>query len=308
MSMNIKDPEQEPRTKPSNRLDLAICILFYEKLDQTITCINSFLASGVKIYILNNGSSGPSRETLGSYCNRYKQITIFDSETNLGVAVGRNYLITHTTEKWLLFIDNDIFVKTKDWLSRFKQHISSNSDIEIFIPKLFNVHENRYSPHPCIKIEGNQAFLDSNDYTDLTNAFPGGASFINRELFDRLCPYDDKMFIGFEDYELCIRGILSRAPVKCRLIQDIELVHNHRKVENDVDKKAALVRYDDKVHKESEHRILEKHNVYLCVDWNRWLTDQRENYLNKRKSVSGTQIKKIVFLIKRKFLGASNKK
>ncbi len=96
--------------------------------------------------------------------------------------------------------------------------------------------------------------------------------------------------------------------VKCRLIHDIELVHNHRRVENDVDKKAALVRYDDKVHKESEHRIFEKHNVYLCVDWKRWLTDQREKYLNKRKSVPVTQIKQIVVLIKRKFLGASNKK
>jgi GT2 family glycosyltransferase len=290
------------------KVDLAACILFYERLDQTIECIQSFLPSGLNIYILNNGSSPSARQVLGRFCDKYKQIKIFDSDVNLGVAVGRNYLITHTTEEWLLFIDNDIFVKTKDWLSRFKQHISLNPDIEVFIPKLFNVHENKYSPHPGIKIEGNKAFLDSNDYTDLTNAFPGGASFINRKIFKRLGLYDDKMFIGFEDYELCIRGILSKAPVKCRLIHDIELVHNHRRVENDVDKKAALVRYDDKVHKESEHRIFEKHNVYLCVDWKRWLTDQREKYLNKRKSVPVTQIKQIVVLIKRKFLGASNKK
>ena len=93
------------------KIDLAVCILFYEKLDQTIECIQRFLPSGVNIYILNNGSSPVSRNSLGTFCNGYKQIKIFDSNANLGVAVGRNFLITHTTEEWLLFVDNDIIIR-----------------------------------------------------------------------------------------------------------------------------------------------------------------------------------------------------
>ena len=159
---------------------------------------------------------------------------------------------------------------------------------------------NHYSPHPSIKIEGDKAFLYSNDYTDLTNTFPGGASFINRKIFSRLGLYDDKMFVGFEDYELCIRGILLKEQVKCRLIHDIELFHNHRELKSDIDKKAALDRYNYKVHKESIDRIFEIHNIHLCTDWKNWLTNQKEKILNKRKVVSLKRIKKIVFLIKRK--------
>lgn len=277
-----KKAEERGDNKRIAEMDLAVCILFYERLDQTIECIQSFLPSGVNIYVLNNGSAPSSRQTLGQSCDNYKQIKIFDSDVNLGVGVGRNYLVAHTTEEWLLFVDSDITVKTPDWLQKFAQHILQYPDIEVLIPRLFNIYENRYVPYRSMRIVGRKAVHDVEIIGGLTNTFPGGASFINHKLFERLGLYDDRMFIGFEDFELCIRAILLGKPVKVQLTYDIELIHDHRQTKKDEDKNSALVRYNIDLLETSFNRIAEKHNIILENNWKNWVVKQVEKTLNNR--------------------------
>jgi len=265
----------------ANSINLAICILFYEKLKQTIECIRSFLPSGVNIYILNNGSSLSARDVLGEFCDNYRQIKIFDSNVNLGVGVGRNYLITHTIEEWLLFVDNDITMKTSDWVQKFAKYVFQHDGAEVFIPNLFNAHENGYVSYRSMRIVGDKVIHDKKIVNDLTNTFPGGASFIKRKLFDRLGLYDDKMFIGFEDFELCIRAIRLANPVKAQLIHDIKLIHKHHKLDKDEDKNAVLMRYNLNSLEASFNRITEKHDVILESNWKNWVTNQLETILKK---------------------------
>lgn len=267
--------------KGSIGVDLAICILFYERLNQTIKCIKSFLSSGVNIYVLNNGSSSSARKALGRFCDRYKQIKIFDSNVNLGVGVGRNYLITHTSEEWLLLADNDTVVKTSDWLQIFTQYVSLYKDIEAFIPRIFNVREYCHYSYPPFRIVGSNVIRERKVVNDLTNNFPGTVSLANRKIFDRLGLYDNKMFVGLEDYELCIRGILSGKPVKARHIYDIEFIHDHCQSKRSKDRKTVFVRYDVNHVKASLKRITEKHNLILEGEWENWTANQAEKLLRK---------------------------
>lgn len=273
------DGDNQRRTKPKVEIDLAACILFFEKVDQTIECIKSLLPSDVNIYIFNNASSASSREALGNFCDNYKRIKIFDSDSNLGVGVGRNFLATHSTEEWLLFVDNDIVVQTRDWLQRFTQHVSLCNDTEVFIPRLFDVQKNNYSLYSPFRIVGDKVIRVGKIISDLTNNFPGGASFINRKLFDRLSLYDDKMFVGLEEYELCIRSIRLGKPVKARIIHDIKLIHNHRQAKKNEDRNALLVRYDASHIESSLNRIIEKHNLILEGKWELWAADVTEKIL-----------------------------
>ncbi len=261
------------------KIKIAICVLFFERVEQTIECIKSFLLSDVNIYILNNGSSSLARSILGEFCKSYKQVKIFDSDKNLGVGVGRNYLINKTKEKWLFFVDSDIVVKTRNWLQILTNHISEYPDIEVFIPLLFNVHEDSYVSYRSIRIVENKAIHDLEVENDLTNTFPGGASIVNRNLFKRLGVYDNKMFTGFEDFELCIRGVLSEKPVKARLIHDVELLHTHSGFRNNEDKRAILTRYDTNIIQKSYKRITEKHNIILVSSWKNWVARQTEKTL-----------------------------
>lgn len=277
------------RTKPITDMDLAVCILFYEKLNQTIECIQSFLPSGVNIYVLNNGSSSASRKVLGEFCDNYEQVKLFDSDTNLGPSRGRNYLITHTNEEWMFFVDNDIVVKTPDWLQKISKHISLHNEIEVFIARLFETQTNAYSEYPPFTIVGDKVIRTGKITDGLTNRFPGGASFINRKLFGRLGLYDDKLFVT-EEYEFSIRGIRLGEPVKAKQIYDIELDHDHRQAKKSEDRKGVLVRYDLNLVKASLNRIIEKHNLILEGDWESWSDETAKKMLKNNNQTSKTNM------------------
>lgn len=266
--------------------NLAACILFYEKADQTIECIDSIInTSEINIYVLNNNSSQKSRERLNKYCQNYSRIKVYDSSTNLGVGVGRNYLINHTEEEWLFFIDNDITIKTKNWLDILSNKMKEYQEgqIEAYIPYLFNIHDGAYVRYHAIK-------LDQNIVNPIpvegcqTNFFPGGASVIHRKVFDRLGLYDEKMFVGFEDYELAIRGLLSNHPIKALFVPEIELLHDHRKAVIEDDKSAVTVRYNTDLLKSAFDRIGEKHRITLNLSWDFWAKKQLKKFNHGEES------------------------
>jgi GT2 family glycosyltransferase len=262
-----------------NDSNLAVCILFFERLNQTINCIQSFQNPDVNLYILNNGSSHANHGALRAFCSNYDTIRLFDSQINIGVARGRNFLVNHTTEDWLLFVDNDIIVKTLNWLETFRGHATGNPDIEVWVPRVYNLHDRRYAWHRSIRISDGRAIHDLEAEDDSFNTFPGGSSFVRRSLFRRLGLYDEEIFVGFEDFELCIRGILEGNPVRAKLIRDMEFWHDHQKPETPEDRKATVTRYDVGRIDQSCKRILFKHNLVFDADWKGWIARQLEKTL-----------------------------
>ena len=190
------------------------------------------MSSGVNIYVLNNNSSDNAHSELKSFCSKIPYAHIIDSPLNLGVSVGRNILIQNTQEPWLFFVDNDIQIANVDWVQVLMRHIEVNPEIEVFIPRLFNVHEKRYLPHLLMRIESNYIKTQIAE-TPSSNMFPGGAAIVSRRLFKRLGLYDQEMKVGLEDWELALRAILAGTPVKTLSIEDILLVHDHRKAQDE---------------------------------------------------------------------------
>ena len=254
-------------------MNLAVCVLFHEKVEQTIECVQSFLPAGVPMVVLNNGSSVASRELFAVWSGNHPCVRLIDVPENLGVSGGRNRLLQQTSEEWLLFVDNDIVVNTPDWLLRLKFHISADAQTEVWIPKLLNLHEERYAEYCQLEISEGKAVLTSTAETRVNN-FPGGASCINRTLFERLGNYDESLFVGGEDFELALRGIRSGAPVRARLISDVELIHDHRAVIKPQDVKAVLDRYDTTRISNSYERIKACHGVVLDDGWQAWVSRQ----------------------------------
>jgi excinuclease UvrABC ATPase subunit len=77
------------------------------------------------------------------------------------------------------------------------------------------------------------------------------------------------MFIGFEDFELAIRALLNNIPVKAKLIDDIDLVHDHRVVKKSEDKNAVKERYNENHIEKSVKRIEDKFNIKFKASWRR---------------------------------------
>jgi GT2 family glycosyltransferase len=258
-----------------NSFDIAVCILFYNKSDQTIECLESVIGANVNIYILNNGSDKEHRIKLGRFVKKHNHITLIDVDRNLGVSGGRNKLITDTRERWLLFLDNDTTVKTKDWIDKVAAKSRSCTNTDVFIPTIFNSHENALMRRVVLDIDTISGAVSFRSTTEnSTNFFPGGASFVNRHLFERLGLYDEAMFVGFEDFELAIRAIKSGYPIVATFVPDIEIEHTHRYSSNRADKESARVRYDSRIIFSSHERVREKYGVVLDPDFGAWLDEQ----------------------------------
>src|SRR6478672_4971911 len=98
---------------------VAVLVLFFNKLDQTIACVESFIPSGEPIYVLNNGSDPKDFQLLQQRFASFDQLRFLDAGKNLGPSGGRNLLIAASTEPWMFFVDNDITVKQSAWKEIF---------------------------------------------------------------------------------------------------------------------------------------------------------------------------------------------
>lgn len=262
--------------------DIAILILFFNKADETIECIDSFLHSGCNIYVLNNGSE---KRSVAKMTERYKDnqyVNIINESENLGPSRGRNRLIELSKEKWLFFIDNDISISpATEWTEILKKFISENPFAEIICPALFNVHENAFASHPEFILRGNEVHIEYSGKST-NNYFPSGASLVKRSIFERYGLFDENLF-AFEDYEYAIRMLCHPgASLIVFNIPGITLRHDHKFQQSKEDKHAAMERYNFERLEASFARIQEKHQVMFEHDWKWWSNRQLKNMIGAR--------------------------
>lgn len=266
---------------------IVIAILFHNRVGQTIDCIRSFLDSGVPIHILDNDSEAGQRKILDQFAQKHSQIKVHDSGRNLGVGVGRNRLLEESDEDWLFFVDSDIVMSTRDWLDRSMSHISRNPDVEVLSPVLHDVNEGRDVGQLWFQIAGTKVLSRTiTNPRGLSNRFSGGAAIVSRRLFSRVGPYDQKMFVGYEDFELAIRAMRNGKPVRALFIPDIVLRHEHRLAETAPDKEAAQIRYKQETLAASAQRIDELHGVHVSDNWRQWAQQQVDQLVSPRRADS----------------------
>lgn len=256
------------------RRNLVVCMLFYNKLEQTIESAESFLASGVRVNLMDNGSEESAARRMRAHFASNPQVEIVDAGCNAGVSGGRNRQLATTQAPWLFFVDNDITVQTPDWLERLAAAMRRTPGVDMYVPRLFNKHEDAWGwmSDFVVDEQGNCAFVATDSV--FANSFPGGASVIDRRVFDRHGRYDEDLFVGFEDFELAIRAWRNGRPLLARHVEDIVLVHDHRVSQEVADKQTARVRYD-RGHINNSHAVVQrKHGVLLDPNFGAWLKEQ----------------------------------
>ena len=261
---------------------VAILILFFNKLTETIACIESFIPSQQYVYVLNNGSDKKLWKSLQEKYINKRQVKFFHSESNLGVSVGRNFLIEKTTEPWLLIVDNDIIIKdTQNWINKFHSILQENPALEVFTFHIYNIHEGAYAkPIKVVKHQRKVSIEDSGDL--LTNCFPGTGSVIHRNVFNKHGLFDETLFVGFEDYEYALRCMNSASgELKVLHTKEIELLHDHRYQKRSIDKDAVKERYNEQRIKESYDSIVKKYDIEFEHDWQWWTKKQLTDMTGK---------------------------
>jgi GT2 family glycosyltransferase len=274
---------------------IAICIVFFNKAEQTVGTIGRFAKSGLPVYVLNNGSAASAATTVKDHCLIYPNVKYFESQENTGPSGGRNILAKQAEEEWLFFVDNDVTVSGDYWLENLQKHICHSRDIDAFVPRIRNIWENTWvRPVRLVIREGKALYLDLT--SEFTNIFPGGGSVVNRMTLERLGYYDAEL-MAFEDFEFALRAIVNGRELCVKHIQDIELLHEHRVVHTPEDNQAVRIRYDVGRVGKAHDKVERIYGVSFDKNYAEWLQKQIKDMTEPHKRNSAwekaiTQVKK----------------
>ena len=108
--------------------------------------------------------------------------------------------------EWILFVDNDMALNTRGGVSLISSAVEAADSIDAFSPRILNVHENRFSDRLQLTLQkGRLDITSATPHAATTNTFAGGGVVLRRSLLlDN--PYDERYFIGFEDFDIALRA------------------------------------------------------------------------------------------------------
>lgn len=199
---------------------LFIVIINWNRKDLTLTCLESLQPvtkkrKNISVIVVDNNSSDDSVVFLK------KQKLAFDlieNKKNLGWAGGHNVGIRHALKKGasaVFVLANDATVRL-DTITLLEKRLESNKAIGIVGPKIHlmdkkNIIANaggvimkhRYFGYDRGMNEEDKGQYDTPAEVDYVT---GAAMLIRRDVFEKVGLFDEKLFLYYEDVDLCFRA------------------------------------------------------------------------------------------------------
>ena len=189
MKWNTNNKKAE---RQKNLFPLAGTVVIYNPKPVVVDNIASYAAFLDHLFVMDN--SEVADPEVGSLLERFPNITYIIMGGNLGVAAALNRSANLSIENgysWLMMMDQD---------SSFKKNI---------LPDFFNCL-NKYDSNRCGIISAGYSRktryveVPGQRYSELLVTITSG-SFLNLQVFKKLGPFMEKLFIDHVDHEYCLR-------------------------------------------------------------------------------------------------------
>ena len=260
-------------------------VLFYNRAHQTLDCILSFLNDHAQptIVVLDQGSAAEQRELLTEALVHHPNVRFITLDKNIGVGPGRNRISRECSSDWILFVDNDTVLNTSGGVGAICSAIERADDVDGYSPRILNVHENSFMDRlKIIERERRLRLEVVSPDVPVTNMFSGCAALMRRSfLVDE--PYDERYFVGFEDFELALRTFTRGKPMRLKSLDDVTLAHRHMPVVGDSDVVATRKRYNSQHLSRSFEVIKTQYGGDLFRGWEQWTAKQQDEMIVSRR-------------------------
>jgi len=190
---------------------LAISILNWNNINDTINCINSLKISKFQdfdIYLLDNWSSNSEFEKIKNTYLNENFIILNNSDTNLWFTWWNNFnidLILKKDYKYILLLNNDTIIPN-NFLWDFIEKIWKISDGWVFWPEIRNPDNSIQSIWNKINLytwsSKRYKIYDKNNIIDYIS---GSCFFIKKDLINQIWKLDDNFFAYYEESDFCLR-------------------------------------------------------------------------------------------------------
>jgi GT2 family glycosyltransferase len=128
----------------ADRIEAAIVVVNYNKLTYTRLCVESVLAADPRpahIIAIDNGSVDGTAEYLGGDFQAAAdragvKATFIRNGSNVGACTARNQGLEVAKARYIAFMDNDVCVRSRRWLSILAEGLEAAPEMGILGPKL----------------------------------------------------------------------------------------------------------------------------------------------------------------------------
>jgi GT2 family glycosyltransferase len=211
------------KAKPAEKF-ISVIIITFGRREELKDCLNSVLMQDSKnfeIILIDNNVSEDLSSRASQIANSVSSNTVryIKPPTNLGVAGGRNLGVKEAKGDFLVFIDDDAFLRERDAFRKIRQEFSKNNKVGIISFKVINYFskevDRKELPHRNKSLSKDSKFE--------TTYFIGAGHVIRKSVFDQVGLYPDGFFYGMEELDLSFRALDSG--YKIFYVPDITVFH-----------------------------------------------------------------------------------
>ncbi len=205
-----------------------LIVVSYNKRPYTQACLQSLLDSHARaqpgpceIIVVDNGSEDGTREVLAQIGQRAETLgigfTVIQNETNAGAPTARNQALEQAQGEQIAFLDNDVIVRSANWLPTLRTRLEGEPRIGIVGPKLVFPFEPfavecagcAISRSGRVQYVGRGEPRDAPQYNEAreVQCLTSAVWLMKRELYDRLGGLDEIYNpLQYEDLDFCYRA------------------------------------------------------------------------------------------------------
>ena len=183
----------------NNFSDLSVIIVTYKtKLNILEKCLSSIDPS-IKIIIIENSSKFINEDQV---VNKYKNVSIFCTGSNIGYGRGNNYGLQKIDTKYALILNPDIICE-KNYFENIKVYLNTKLDFSI----IGSQYLDNETYEPAGFFDNNLRFKDAHYKEDLNLSqvewVVGCSMLLNLKKFKSKSIFDENFFLFFEEFDLC---------------------------------------------------------------------------------------------------------
>ncbi len=191
---------------------------------EAIRSLKDFHGEGYEIILVDNGSANNNMHDLRC---KFPNVQVIKNEENIGFGSANNVAAKVAKGEILFFMNNDTVCKS-EFLSSITREFAGRPEVGIIGPKLLNTDGSLQLSSGRLptfwgeiadkvlyrlverRVKLIQRYIDWKfSQMQPVGWVTGAALFIRKELFMQIGGFDEKMFLYFEDKDLCLRAASS---------------------------------------------------------------------------------------------------
>ena len=184
---------------------LTFIITTYNSAGVIDNCLNKINFNNYEAIVVDNNSSDKTTEII---IEKYPLVNLIKNKKNHGYGRANNIGLRSTTTPYALILNPDAFIFESD-LEKLIAMMDKNSEIGIGAPVLLNFYPLREDDRlQEIAVINNNLIKDFGDFKAVKYII-GACEILRMDLFKKIGFFDEKIFLYYEDDEICHRTILN---------------------------------------------------------------------------------------------------